>query len=244
MANVVERGRETGSRHVASPGSAATAAGPGVLERLDPAILARLPLDFQRAIEFHGHLCPGLTIGYRAATIAMNRLGVAKGTDEELLAVVETDACGADAIQVITGCTFGRGNFVFKDYGKQVFTVYSRAQGIGWRVAMRGGVLTANPQHQALFQKVARGEATPEERQLFQQAHLARALAILDLPDEVFADIRQVELPPIPKARIFPSVQCSVCGENVMEPRARVKDGKFVCIPCAEKYGRGWEING
>ena len=66
--------------------------------------------DFGKCIEFHGHTCPGLAIGFRAARTLMERLGVKKAPDEELVAIVETDACGADAIQVMTGCTFGKGN--------------------------------------------------------------------------------------------------------------------------------------
>ncbi|MCK5109348.1 MAG: TraR/DksA C4-type zinc finger protein [Methanosarcinales archaeon] len=32
---------------------------------------------------------------------------------------------------------------------------------------------------------------------------------------------------------MFASARCSICGENVMETRARVADGKPVCIPCS-----------
>ena len=73
-------------------------------------------VDFGKCIEFHGHTCPGLAIGFQAARILMERLGATKAPDEELIAIVETDACGADAIQVMTGCTFGKGNFLFKNY--------------------------------------------------------------------------------------------------------------------------------
>ncbi|PIV44001.1 MAG: hypothetical protein COS27_03285, partial [Nitrospirae bacterium CG02_land_8_20_14_3_00_41_53] len=33
----------------------------------------------------------------------------------------------------------------------------------------------------------------------------------------------------------YPSLRCALCGEKMMEPRARIKDGKIVCIPCFEK---------
>jgi formylmethanofuran dehydrogenase subunit E len=79
--------------------------------------------DFTKFVEFHGHTCPGLGIGFQAARILMELLNVRKAPDEELLAIVETDACGADAIQVMTGCTFGKGNFVFKNYGKHAFSL-------------------------------------------------------------------------------------------------------------------------
>jgi len=42
------------------------------------------------------------------------------------------------------------------------------------------------------------------------------------------------------RAKIFASVPCACCGEMVAEHRARVRDGKFVCMPCAGEYGRGW----
>ncbi|GAB4436776.1 MAG: hypothetical protein Kow0031_18570 [Anaerolineae bacterium] len=44
----------------------------------------------QRAAEFHGHMCPGLAIGLRAAEIALREIGP-HAQDEEIVAVVETD---------------------------------------------------------------------------------------------------------------------------------------------------------
>ena len=87
--------------------------------------------DLTKCIKFHGHMCPGLAIGFRAARTLMERLGVRRAPDEELLAIVETDACGADAIQVMTGCTFGKGNFIFKNYGKHAFSLMDRRKGKG-----------------------------------------------------------------------------------------------------------------
>jgi len=66
--------------------------------------------DFKRCVEFHGHICPGLSIGYRAALAGMDRLNEERAPDEEIVAIVETDACSADAVQVLTGCTFGKGS--------------------------------------------------------------------------------------------------------------------------------------
>jgi formylmethanofuran dehydrogenase subunit E len=82
--------------------------------------------DFKQCVEFHGHVCPGLAIGFQAARLLIKRLGVRKAPDEELVAMVETDACGADAIQVMTGCTFGKGNFIFRNHGKHAFSLVDR----------------------------------------------------------------------------------------------------------------------
>jgi len=85
--------------------------------------------DFEKCVAFHGHICPGLAIGFQAARVLMERLGVQRAGDEELLAFVENDACGADGIQVMTGCTFGKGNFIFKNFGKHAFTLVARKRG-------------------------------------------------------------------------------------------------------------------
>ena len=65
------------------------------------------PELIQKTTDFHGHWCPGLALGIRAAEWALNELG--KAGDEEIVALVETDMCGVDAIQFLTGCTFGKG---------------------------------------------------------------------------------------------------------------------------------------
>ena len=85
------------------------------------------PVLVKQATDFHGHWCPGLAIGIRAAEWALKKLG--KTPDEEIVAVVETDMCAVDAIQSLTGCTFGKGNLIHRDYGKSAFTFYPRQDG-------------------------------------------------------------------------------------------------------------------
>jgi len=48
-----------------------------------------------------------------------------RSKDEELVAIVENISCAFDAIQVINGCTCGKGNLVFKDMGS-MFTHISK----------------------------------------------------------------------------------------------------------------------
>ncbi len=84
-------------------------------------------MTYEEIIQFHGHECPGLAIGYRMATAAMETLELFRAEDEELVAIVENDACGVDALQCVTGCTFGKGNLLFRDYGKHVYTIFSRS---------------------------------------------------------------------------------------------------------------------
>src|SRR5208337_4126550 len=100
--------------------------------------------SFSDAITFHGHQCPGLALGYRAAVIALEELRTDPSRDEELVAIIENDACGIDALQVVTGCTAGKGNLVFRDYGKHVYTLINRRNGYAVRVATKPDFSTAS----------------------------------------------------------------------------------------------------
>ncbi|MDI6728645.1 MAG: formylmethanofuran dehydrogenase subunit E family protein, partial [Thermodesulfovibrionales bacterium] len=92
---------------------------------------------FDDVVKFHGHSCPGLAFGYRVAVAAVKELNMENiSEDEEVVAIVENDLCAVDAIQVLTGCTFGKGNLIFKDYGKQVYTFMKRPSGDAIRISI------------------------------------------------------------------------------------------------------------
>ena len=169
--------------------------------------------QFDEISKFHGHKCPGLAMGYRMTKTAMQRLAESSAADEELVAIVENDACGVDALQWLTGCTFGKGNFIFKDYGKQVYTLYSRNSGKGVRVHFKDG---AAPQ-----------SARASKQQLMEW--------ILAADEKDVVDVKEVSIEPPPKAQLHKSVKCDVCGEGVMETRIQKTGGSNLCIPCAQQ---------
>ncbi|MBO8128680.1 MAG: TraR/DksA C4-type zinc finger protein [Peptococcaceae bacterium] len=191
--------------------------------------------DWEKALDFHGHACPGLAVGYRAALAALRELGANRSPDEQLVAIVENDACGVDAIQVLTGCTFGKGNLVFRDYGKHVYTIGRRDNGKAVRVSVKRS-WSQSEEYKALREKVFSGNATEEERKAFARMQQDNTERILEAPEEEILDIKHIPLELPRKARIFKSVECAVCGETVMEPRARLHNGQAVCIPCSEEY--------
>jgi formylmethanofuran dehydrogenase subunit E len=127
--------------------------------------------DFQRCIDFHGHICPGLAIGYLAAMAGMAWLKQNRAQDEEIVAIVETDACGADAIQALTGCTFGKGNFFYRDYGKHAFTLADRKSGRAVRMALKPGVMELSDRHIDLLNKFQDGTATEDEQKELWELH-------------------------------------------------------------------------
>ena len=56
---------------------------------------------------------------------------------------------------------------------------------------------------------------------------------MLGVPDEQLFTVKRVTVQVPNYSRIFVNVKCAVCGENIMEPRAKIKDGKPICIPCS-----------
>jgi formylmethanofuran dehydrogenase subunit E len=193
------------------------------------------PDDFQRCVDFHGHACPGLAMGYVAAKAAMAWLGERRAEDEEIVAIVETDACGADAVQVITGCTFGKGNFLFKDYGKTAFSFLSRASGKGIRLCAKPGAFTLTPEHRALFERMWNGTATAEDSQFFQELHRQRTIDVLSKPADTAFLFQEITTPLPARARVFESRTCSRCGESAMATRLTETPVGLLCCPCLEE---------
>ncbi|MCA1553701.1 MAG: FmdE family protein [Chloroflexi bacterium] len=101
-------------------------------------------------------------------------------------------------MQSVTGCTFGKRNFIHFDHNQTVATFLRRSDGKAILVTTKpDGWGKADPEHQALFAKVRAGTITPEERTRFKVLHEKRAQALLAMPlDEIF-DVAPttVELP-------------------------------------------------
>jgi formylmethanofuran dehydrogenase subunit E len=188
--------------------------------------------DFQKCADFHGHVCPGLAIGYQASKAGIAWLAENRATDEEIVAIAETNACGVDAVQVLTGCTFGKGNFIHKDHGKQVFTFISRKSGRGVRIAMKPGVIELGKRHQELLRKVMDESATEEELEEFWVIHRQKSLKILEKPAKELFMIKAVDITAPPKARIEASIPCNRCGEPTMTSKLADQDGYKVCKDC------------
>jgi formylmethanofuran dehydrogenase subunit E len=155
---------------------------------------------------------------------------------------VENDACGIDAVQVVAGTTLGKGNLIFRDYGKRAYTFINRKTGEAVRVAERPefSERKGDPEMTRLRRKIADMTATDTDEAEFSRLTLAYIRELLALPEEEMFSIARVEVKIPERARIFRSVRCSICGETLAESRARVQDGRIVCIPCSEPYGRGW----
>lgn len=187
-----------------------------------------------KVIAFHGHNCPGLTIGIRAAELALTRLD--QPTDIDLVAISETDMCGVDGIQYLTGCTLGKGNLILRDYGKMAFSFYRRRSGEGFRAVLRNEAQAGLADELGtLMARIASGEATPaeQERNSVLRGQLIQRYYDLELLD-MFA-VKELSSPPPRSPRVLTSLICAQCGEKTMESRTRRFAGQTLCIPCFGK---------
>ena len=193
-------------------------------------------IDEQRikdTTSFHGHWCPGLAIGIRAAEWALKEMG--KSPDEEIVAVVETDMCGVDAIQYLTGCTFGKGNLVHKDYGKNAFTFYRRRDGKAMRLVLRPTIYgDTGPLMRKLRHKMQAKGLSEQEEKTWKETRAAISKRIMESDMTEVFDFKTPEGEVPKKARILASLTCASCGEPVMETRTRRFNEQVLCIPCFE----------
>lgn len=168
--------------------------------------------QYQKSVEFHGHSCPGLAIGVRAAVEAQKILEIDFSEDEAIVCVVENDACGIDGIQVILGCSAGKGNLIFRIRGKQAFSFFNRKNGKKVRLVLKD------------FPKI-------EDREEKQRFILESSF------EEIFSSqVPRYDLPE--EARLFPSINCELCGESTAEPYIRIQNAKKVCLDCFKEYHR------
>jgi formylmethanofuran dehydrogenase subunit E len=166
---------------------------------------------WQQCIDFHGHVCGGLLIGFQAALYVRELLNINFSEDEDLVCVSENDACGVDAIQVLLGCSVGKGNLLFRLRGKQAFSFFDRQSRRSVRLVLRE----------------IKGLSREEKFEYMQSKQ----------PSELF-DIKQPSFVLPERARIFHSLSCASCGENFAENMGRIANGETLCLDCYQPYHR------
>ena len=167
---------------------------------------------WEKAVAFHGHSCGGLTIGYKAALYAMELLELTFSEDEQVVCITENDACGVDAIQVMLGCTAGKGNLLFHLRGKQAFSFYNRTTGRSVRLVLKD-----------------RPEGMSRQESFAYYQSLA--------PRDMFT-VKETTITLPESARLFQSVKCECCGETTAENMIRLENGKKLCLDCYQAYSR------
>ena len=167
---------------------------------------------WEKCVAFHGHSCGGLTIGYKAALYAMDLLDISFADNEQVVCICENDACGVDAIQVLLGCSIGKGNLLFHMTGKQAFSFYDRACKKAVRLVLKPKPLNMSREESfRYYQNTA--------------------------PEDLF-DVKEAKIPLPRKAKIFDSYDCDCCGEKTGANWIRLAGDKKLCLDCYETYNR------
>lgn len=178
------------------------------------------------AAESHGHLCPGLVLGVRLATLGLKELGIDDPGKhgKQLLTFVEIDRCATDAVSLVTGCRLGKRSLRFVDYGKVAATFVDLATDRAVRVATRED---SRVRAKEMFCELA----DPRQQQL-------EAYKVMDDADLFTVHWVRVKLQPedlrgLPRLRVI----CEQCGEGVNDRRERRLEGRVLCRSCAgESY--------
>ena len=165
----------------------------------------------EKVVRFHGHICPGLAIGVLAGKYLLEH-GFTFAPNEELVAIVENDNCSADALQVLLGTTFGKGNLIHHDYGKINYYFYNRRTEKGIRLALKTSDFSDNRLDKN------------EKIQFLLNAK----------PEDVF-NIDEIDYNPPELAKIEESIPCELCGELTMNGRLMRYSNAEMCIPCYKK---------
>jgi formylmethanofuran dehydrogenase subunit E len=193
----------------------------------------------KKAGELHGHFCPFVALGVRAGVIGLKELGIEENLGmEEVVAIVETNNCFSDGIQMTTGCSFANNALIYRDLGKTAVTLATRDGEAVWiavRADYRASFDERYPEAQALFEKIVtnREEPTPQEQAQLSELWAQTSYKQLSVPaEELFTVTRKrIDLPPY--APIMASAICAVCGESMMESKARIRGGEPICLTCA-----------
>lgn len=175
----------------------------------------------QKSAQHHSHLCPRQILGVRIGLAGMDALGLGanQGT-KRLLTIVESDGCFVDGITAATDCTVGHRTLRAEDYGKVAATLVDTKTGKAVRVAPVIDV-----------RQRACGCCPEESRHYF-----AQMKAYQKMPDESLLTVTEVQL--VTSAEQIVSrpgirVDCVVCGEEIMNEREIIVDGRPLCRACA-----------
>jgi formylmethanofuran dehydrogenase subunit E len=180
------------------------------------------------AEETHGHLCAGQVLGVRMAMLGCSRLAIddPRGKDRKrLVTFIEIDRCATDAIGVVTGCRLGKRALKFRDWGKMAATFIDIPSGRAIRIAARES------------SKARARELYPEiENKNQQQMRAYREMTDEELFAEEWVEVAL-------DAKEFPGykgerVTCDECGEGINYDRFIRRDGKTLCVACAEPEQR------
>lgn len=175
--------------------------------------------------ERHQHLCPRQVLGVRMGLLAGRLLELpVPQKDKRMLVIVETDGCFTDGLAVATGCSVGRRSMRVVDFGKVAATFVDTQTGQAVRIV-------PHPESRQRAQAY-----TPEAGNRWKGYLLGYQV----MPDEELFTWQEVRLRfSIERllSRDRYRVNCEQCGEEIINEREVLVNGRVLCRGCAgENY--------
>ncbi len=175
-------------------------------------MVEKLDYYLAKAEALHGDCCAGIVLGARLTLAAMKALGMdPERKNKNLIVFVEIDRCMTDAVQAITGCTLGHRSLKYVNYGKFGAIFYDMDSGRAVRATEKRAVRAG------AGEDIATAFRNASDEELVNLEEVTLNLDKRDLPGRP----RQME-------------ECSQCGELIFDGRSVLKDGKLLCMACAE----------
>ncbi len=165
----------------------------------------------------HKHLCPRQVLGVRMGLYAGELLHLElPRQDKRLYTLVETDGCFVDGVTVATGCSIGHRTLRLMDYGKVAAVFVDTKTGKAVRI-------WPGPQCRTRAAKYAPLAPNRWRAQLDAYQIMLLSACEVDLLIDLKALIAQ------PGIR----VNCSDCGEEIVNQREVIRESKVLCRSCA-----------
>ncbi len=183
----------------------------------------------------HGHVCPAMPLGLRAGLIALKKLNVGRSKNKELKMIVENGPshaalCFSDGLQLATSCTFGKGNALRTNEGKNAFTLIDTRTNKAVRLTIK----------YSFFDKMLNSEFVQKRKAGIEPYDIEESIPMtaiqnmLKAPDENIFSVSDVfEVPGTKKAGTFSYGQCEDCKEPVFDSGMRKKGDKILCQKCS-----------
>lgn len=187
---------------------------------------------FQDAVDFHRHLCLDIAVGYRAAEILVREMGDELKNMKEVVALVGNQTCALDAIQEITGCTFGKRNLILTQVGKPVYILQNTKTGNSVRAYCHYWDSFDHTEFRALRKAVKKPDASDEQKATLERMTKETIDKILAAPESELFQVSRTVLPAPKISGKYPASPCDTCGEHADEALLTEVEGKKLCKEC------------
>ena len=175
----------------------------------------------EKSASEHDHLCPRQVLGVRMGLAGLAALEVKPPvTTKTALIIVETDGCFVDGIRAVTGATVGHRTLRIQDLGKIAATFTDLKSETSLRLVPKPDI------------RIRALEFAPDET----RRYFAQLKGYEVMPDGELFYFQKVDLKTPPSQIMSHQIAraiCSGCGEEIMNEREAVVDGKVLCHTCA-----------